>query len=110
MRSYLFILPIIALSACGVPAPQSNGLAAVATPFDMPMDPGLIRCGQLSNPTALDAATQWSMGQARAAVLAGRSSAAPDEASLSASLAAYCGSHQSATLRTASAQIGGILN
>lgn len=104
-------LPLIVLAACGAPALQSSGGAPeAAAPFTMPMDPGLIRCEQLSNPTALEAATQWALGRARAAALAGTIAGIPDTATLSGNLAAYCRSNRGETIRTATAQLGGILN
>jgi hypothetical protein len=106
MRSFLFLLPIAALCGCAPPAPQSGAAAPVAAPFDVPMDPGLIRCGALNNPLALSAATDWALGQARAAALAGRITGVPDAPSLSNSLATYCSANGGDSVRTAAAQLG----
>ncbi|MCF2904315.1 hypothetical protein L0666_04900 [Octadecabacter sp. CECT 8868] len=105
---YLFLaLPVAALSACIAPAPQSTSDAAVvAQPFTMPMDPGLVRCDQLTNPAALAAATDWALGRARAAVLAGRLSTVPDATTVSGALAAHCQSNRNDILRNAAASVG----
>ncbi|MBU2992968.1 hypothetical protein Q4555_02800 [Octadecabacter sp. 1_MG-2023] len=107
---YLFLaLPVATLSACIAPAPQPTSDAAVlAQPFTMPMDPGLIRCDQLSNTAALDAATDWTLGRARAAVLAGRLSAVPDTLSVSGALSAYCQSNRNDVLRNAAIAVVGV--
>ena len=106
MRRFLVLLPIVALGGCVSPAPQDNEAAPVAAPFDVPMDPGLIRCSALTNPVALNAATDWTLGQARAAALSGRINGVPDAASLSNSLASYCRSNSGSTVRSAAAQLG----
>lgn len=102
-------VPLIGLAACGAPAlgPQTpTDAAAVTAPFDVPMDPGLIRCAQISNPAALAAATDWAMGQARAGLLSGRTASLPDAADLSSNLASYCSANRGDTIRAATAQIG----
>lgn len=104
----LFTIPLLALAACtgpvgpdAIPDPQANAL-----PFDVPMDPGSISCAQLSNPSALAAATEWATGQARAAALAGRSEAVPPSNVLSQNLGIYCSANRSDTVRTATREIG----
>ena len=107
MRRFQFVLPIVALSGCISPAPQTNdAMPVAAAPFDVPMDPGLIRCSALSNPNALSAATEWALGQARAAALAGRIGGVPDAGAVSSGLAAFCAANSSANVRSAAAQIG----
>jgi len=60
----------------------------------------------LSNPVALAAATDWTMGQARAAALAGRIGGVPDAATVSSGLAGYCNANGGDSVRTAAAQLG----
>lgn len=108
MRLLLLILPATALLGCATaPAPQ-QGIDPVqaSAPFVVPMDPATIPCSALTNPQALDVATQWTLGRARAGVLAGTRPAVPDEQSLSGNLSAYCATNPSATLSTAAAQLG----
>lgn len=110
MRSFLFLAPALLLAACASAPVQQNapqsGPAQAAAPFTMPMDPGALPCAQLGNPAALAEATEWTLGLARAAVLSGRLAAAPDAASTSAALAAFCAGNGSATLRAAAASLG----
>ena len=108
MRLILLLAPLT-LAACAAPAPLAvpAGAAQVAAAgFDVPMDPGAIRCQSLGNPTALAAATEWSMGQARAGVLSGRTATLPEASSLSSNLARYCDANRQATVRAAAAQLG----
>lgn len=109
MRLFLIalpvVLPVVALTACAVPSPQSATPVAAA-PFNAPMDPGMISCGQLSNPAALAVATDWALGQARAGILAGTQTDLPSADTISSSLGSYCSANPSDTLRTASRQIG----
>lgn len=109
MRLFLItlpvVLPIVALTACAAPSPQSATPVAAA-PFNAPMDPGLMSCGQLSNPTALAVATEWALGQARGRVLAGTATDLPSADTISSNLGSYCSANQTNTLRTASRQIG----
>ena len=106
MRTIFLALPVLALHACA-PAPTAapEG-AASAAPFAVPMDPGGISCAHLSNPQALAAASEWAMGQARAAVLAGRIAAVPAAQDVASGLAAYCSGNRGDTVRRAVAQIG----
>lgn len=116
MRLTLMLLALAGISACAAPALQSNApalqsnagpaAAAVDVAFDVPMDPGSIRCQQLTNPNALAAATEWGMGQARANVLSGRASTLPDQTVLAGNIAAYCAANGGETIRTAVAQLG----
>jgi hypothetical protein len=70
------------------------------------MDPGTLQCSALSNSNALAAATDWSMGRARAAALSGRISGVPDQASITSNIASYCRTNPNDNLRTAVMQIG----
>ncbi len=118
MRLTLMILPMLAVAACTTPdfrpdlqtstAPQAGAqtVPQAAAVFDIPMDPGSIRCDRLSNPAALSAASEWSMGQARAGVLSGRVASLPDASTLSSNLAGYCSTNGSSDVRTAVAQLG----
>lgn len=107
MRSIYMTLPFVVLAACATPnAPQQNGETAVAAPFNVPMDPGLIQCGQLSNPSALAAATDWTMGQARAAALSGRVGGVPSAADISVNIASYCRANQNQSVRSAASALG----
>ena len=102
-------LSIMGLSACLGPAPQSADPApAVQTTiaFTAPMDPGMISCTALSNPAALAVATDWTMGQARAAVMAGRMATAPTPDAMSVALANYCTANGSSNVRTAARTMG----
>ena len=106
MRMTMLILPLLALPACAVQAPQAAAPVTAAAPFSVPMDPGTISCAALSNPAAVDAATDWAMGRARAALLAGRISSLPDTLSLGSSLATFCRENSASTVRDAAAQLG----
>lgn len=106
MRVKLLILPLLALPACDAAAPQQAVPAQPASAFSVPMDPGTIQCRSLSNTNALAAASQWAMGRARAAALAGRIASAPDESTVSSNLANYCSANQSDTVRSAVSGIG----
>ena len=109
MRLTLLVIPALTLSACAVVPQQAAPPTASAEPisaFAIPMDPGLIRCSALTNPTALAAATQWTIGQARAGVLAGRVTTAPDETSLAQTFASYCSGNPDSTVRAAAVNWG----
>lgn len=110
MRLFLLALPVAALSACAVPAlntqpaaasGQQPSAAAVAGPFTVPIDPGTISCASLSNPTALMAATDWALGKARGATLAGTLTSVPQTSALSGNLASYCSANPTDTVRGA---------
>jgi len=98
---------IMGLTACLAPAPQTSApQAEAALPFNVPMDPGMISCSSLANPQALLVATQWALGQSRAALMAGQIAAAPTADAMSARLADYCRSNGSANIRTATRAVG----
>jgi hypothetical protein len=100
-------LSIIGLSACLDPAPQSDDPAVQTTiAFTAPMDPGIISCAALSNPAALAVATEWTMGQARAAVMAGRMASAPKPDAMSVALANYCTANETSNVRAAARTMG----
>ncbi|WP_143515329.1 hypothetical protein [Pseudooctadecabacter jejudonensis] len=104
MKIYVMGAATLALAACGAaPAPQSTATntTALAAPFTVPMDPGQIRCSDLSNPAAATAATDWALGRARAAVLSGTSAAAPTDVDMRAELMAACANAASSTVRQA---------
>lgn len=108
MRLEIIFLSGIGLAACSVaPAPDVTATPAVArAPFVVPMDPGQIKCEDLSNQTALSEATTWSLGRARAAVLSGRLSAVPTAETISQHLISHCGSNAQDTLAMAAAGYG----
>jgi len=111
MRLFLLTLPIVSLSACATtdfrPQPSIQTSApVVAGPFIVPIDPGTIRCANLSNPTALTAATDWALGKARGAALAGTLGAVPDTSVLSGNLASHCSANPNDTVRGAAQQFG----
>jgi len=106
MRFLFATLPLVALGACVSSAPQAVTQTAAAAPFVVPMDPGSIRCEQLTNPVALAAATDWAMGQARADLLSGKIATLPEAATVAGRLTSYCTSNSAATLRSAVAQLG----
>jgi hypothetical protein len=109
MRLTMFVIPAFVLSACAMAPQQSATSVASAEPaavFEVPMDPGLIRCSALANPNALAAAIQWTIGHARAGVLAGRVTNVPDEANLAQQFAAYCPANPDSTVRAAATQWG----
>ena len=109
MRLTLLAIPTLALGACAITPQQSATPPAGAVPiaaFEVPMDPGLIRCSALTNQTALAAATQWTIGQARAGVLAGRVANLPDEESLAQAFAIYCPENSESTVRMAAVHWG----
>lgn len=102
-------MPIAALAACAPPALQtavSGGAVPATTLFDVPMDPGLIQCERLTNPAALTVASNWVVGQARAGMLSGGVTAAPDATVVSNNLARYCSSNGVDTVRVAAFQLG----
>ncbi|MGJ8610153.1 MAG: hypothetical protein ACSHWY_03605 [Octadecabacter sp.] len=108
MRLILWLTPLT-LAACATPAlqPAPTGVTqSIAAPFDVPMDPGAISCQSLNNPTALAAAVDWTMGQARAGILSGRTSSVPDASNLSSNLVSFCSENGQSTVRTAATQIG----
>lgn len=109
MRLPVIALPLALLAGCGaMPADVASPQAAPSAPvpFVMPMDPGQLTCAQLSNPAAMDEATDWAMGQARAAVMAGRATQTPDTLTLSAGLSNYCAANRGGILRDALAHTG----
>lgn len=109
MRPFLptLMIPAMWLAACAAPQPPAAVQSTAApAPFEVPMDPGAISCASLSNPTALVAATDWVMGRARAAVLAGTADALPTADTVATNLANYCSANGSDRLRTAAAQLG----
>ena len=110
MRSILVLLSVASLGGCATPAPQSGPAAPVVAPFNVPMDPGQIRCSDLFNPNALAAASEWTLGQLRASAMAGRIDGGFNSNTVSNDLALYCRAHSGEDLRTASRQLGGILN
>ncbi|MEL6957665.1 MAG: hypothetical protein AAGL89_01790 [Pseudomonadota bacterium] len=89
------------LTGCAAPAPQSSPPLAAATAFAVPMDPGAIGCGDIGNSAALTAATEWSLGQARAALLSGRSAASPTASEMSGQIVSFCAANPDATIRGA---------
>jgi len=118
MRRILMILPLAMLAACTTPPSQSgiqNNAAQTGAPgasvqtttiFTVPMDPGLIPCAALNNPTALNVATEWTMGQARAAALTGRIATTPDTTSVASNLTSFCTANRDETIRAAAKQLG----
>lgn len=112
MRSIIALTCCAAMAACATPpAPQPDSAQpdnpqAIAAAFQMPMDPSLISCGALINVNALNAATEWTMGRARAAVLSGQSATVPDASTISADLTRFCRNNPSATIGAAGPLIG----
>ena len=106
MRSIVLILSVAALAGCAARSAPPMVATDPATPFEVPMDPGTIRCDQLSNPAALAAATGWVDGRARAAVLSGRRADVPDATALAADLARICAGTPAAAIRDAANQLG----
>jgi len=107
MRALLFILPIAALPACETTAPQSAAMPLEApAPITIPMDPGTLSCTSLQNPTAMLAASDWTLGRARAAALSGRIQAIPDPALIGSNLVDFCIANPSGTVRAAAQQSG----
>ncbi|SMX38031.1 hypothetical protein [Octadecabacter ascidiaceicola] len=113
MRLTMLAIPALVLGACTTP-PQTSVAAIGSTEpaiephfsFDVPMDPGQIRCSSLSNSVALEAAVQWTIGQARAGVLAGRDAEIPGEGDLAQIFAAYCAQNPNNTVRAAAIHWG----
>ena len=108
MRLVFLMAPVVALGACAAPAPQAaapSSTAAPAAPFNVPMDPGLIQCAQLTNPTAMSAATDWTLGQARASALSGRTTVTTDAANVARNLASYCSANSDTNVRSAAAAL-----
>ncbi|AKS45699.1 hypothetical protein SAMN05444287_0797 [Octadecabacter temperatus] len=109
MRLTLLVIPAFALGACTAVPQQTVSTTASPEPiaaFEVPMDPGLIRCSSLTNPNALAAATQWTIGQARAGVLAGRVAELPNEGNLAQTFTAYCAENPNNTVRAAAVHWG----
>ncbi len=107
MRPLYLILPFAALTGCmDAPSPNATAVAAPAAPFVVPMDPGQITCAQLSNPNAQAEAVEWVLGQARAAVLAGRAASVPAPAAVQAQIISACQSTPDARLASVARQIG----
>ncbi|MCF2870251.1 hypothetical protein L0664_04155 [Octadecabacter sp. G9-8] len=106
MRALFLILPLMALPACEMAAPQQAVPAAADVAVPIPMDPGTMQCALLSNSNALAAASDWAMGRARAAALSGRIAGVPDQATVTSNLARYCSANGNDTVRSAAAQIG----
>ena len=106
MRLFLITLPCIALSACMNTSPQTAAAPVAAAPFTVPMDPGLIPCSALSNPNALAAASEWTLGQARAGIMAGTRSDLPTVDAISAGLSQYCRANGNDVARNAARAIG----
>jgi len=106
MRFLAFAI-CIGLTAC-ISAPETSveTVASPAAPFVVPMDPGQISCANLSNQSALNEATAWTMGRARAAVLAGRRAQTPSEPELAQSLITFCNRNSGANLSSAATQLG----
>lgn len=100
------------LSACSTPAtptlaPSGGGVATGSqSAFAVPMDPGQIRCGDLVNPAALAEAVQWTLGRARAAVVAGRLANAPNQEAMAQVLSAQCGASPSTSIAAVARQLG----
>lgn len=105
MTRLLLSAPLLALLAACAPAngPDVPRAGPADGPVTIPMDPGQITCAQVtSNPGYLSAATDWADGRWRAATLSGAlPGPVPDRATLSGSIAAYCGSYPAATARDA---------
>jgi len=99
-RLALLILPLLLASACSAPTPQTAQVGAPAS-FNIPMDPGAIPCSALGNSAALNAAVEWSLGQARAALLSGAQTSVPDAQQMANALSAACASNPSLTVRGA---------
>ena len=106
MRLGLTLLATAGLAACSVATPTETSLPDVATPFLVPMDPGDISCSSLSNPVALNEATNWALGRARAAVISGRLQSPPEAAAVSQSLSAFCSANSTSKIASAAAQLG----
>ncbi|WP_296417180.1 hypothetical protein [Pseudooctadecabacter sp.] len=109
MRASISVLFLCGgLAACAAaPAPQPVGATgSVAQPFTVPMDPGQISCASLTNPAALDAATDWVMGVMRGQVLAGTRPTQPDTLTVGSALQSACQSSPQSTLRSIAGQIG----
>jgi len=108
MRIILITLPFLAAAGCmSSPASRTPAASAPAAPFVVPMDPGQITCAQMANPSALMEGANWVMGQARAAGLAGRTSAIANETDAAARLQSACASSPSARLAEISRTILG---
>ena len=108
MRPLVLILPFAAIAGCTSVLSQQapSTVAPAATPFEVPMDPGQITCAQLANPNAQAEATNWVMGQARAAAIAGRIAAVPPEADVQAQMMSGCRSNPTARLASVARQLG----
>lgn len=106
MRALFLILPLAALPACAVAPQQQSAPAAADVAINIPMDPGTMQCALLSNSNALTAASDWTMGRARAAALSGRVATVPDQSVVTSNLANYCSANQSDTVRGAANQLG----
>lgn len=109
MRLTLLAIPALVLGACTAMPQQAATPSASTAPiaaFETPMDPGLIGCSDLTNPNALAAATQWTIGQARAGVLAGRVANIPEQGALAQSFTTYCSENPNSTVRMAALQWG----
>lgn len=108
MRLEFSLIALAGLAACTVaPTPAAQpATTETPAPFNVPMDPGQIRCASLRNPIALSEATQWTLGRARAAVLSGRLPNVPSAETISQNLTGYCGSNPTNTLEMAADQFG----
>ena len=109
MRRPVLIITLTAVSACAAPGGSDDASAssgAEALPFTVPMDPGTISCAEIANPAALAVGTDWTLGQARAALLAGTRSDLPAADTVSAALASFCAANPSARLRDAAGSLG----
>lgn len=107
LRLSFSVLPMVVLAACVTPAPNAASTPqAAAAPFSVPMNPGLISCDDLSNPSARAAATDWTMGRMRAAVLAGRRDAVPAPEAVAQELEDSCIANGRDTIQEAAFSMG----
>ena len=90
MRLGLTLIATVGLGACSVATPTATPAPTVTIPFVAPMNPSDIRCADLANPAALNEATNWALGHARAAVISGRLQTVPDAATVSQNLSTFC--------------------
>lgn len=106
MRLLLLMVASLSLLGCTAAPMQPNETAPFNAPFEAPMDPGTIQCRSLTSPAALEIATDWAMGQARAAVMSGNLTDVPDRAAMADSLTRYCGVNPSDSIADAIGQSG----
>lgn len=107
MRILFGSLLALSLTACSTPSPQPQSQPnPTAPPFAMPMDPGMIPCSAIGNPTALREASTWATGRARAKIMAGAAPSMADPQTIAAALTTFCTANPTATVSQAAGSIG----